>query len=149
MQYREGLVPSFNRHLIRVKDKLADKKGKVTWGLYNSESNESKGRDKGSSVIKIFDDEVWKDLYSESSFDSDDGVYKELSKAINRLEDAIKFIGIPSKRVVHNCFALEDSENEDEHLPHISDNDDEIEGYDSEYVQPEVYDNFSETSDLL
>ncbi|KAK9225480.1 hypothetical protein WN943_010522 [Citrus x changshan-huyou] len=119
-EYREGLVQSFNRHLIRVKDKLADKKGKV-----------------------------WKDLYLGSSFDSDDGVYKELSKAINRLEDAIKFVGIPSKRVVQNCFALEDSENEDEHLRHISDNDDEIEGYDLEYVQPEVYDNFSETSDLL
>lgn len=93
--------------------------------------------------MKIFDNEVWKDLYSESSFDSDDGVYKELTKVIRRLEDAIKFVGIPNKRVIQNCFALKDSENEDEPLPYINDNDDEIEGYDSEYVQPEVYDNFS------
>lgn len=50
--------------------------------------------------MKISDDEVWKDLYLESSFDSDDGVYKELSKAIHRLEDAIKYVGIPGKRVV-------------------------------------------------
>lgn len=103
------MAQSFNHHLIRVKDKLADKRGKVTWGLYDSESNESKGRDKGSSAIKISDDKVWEDLYSESSFDSDDGVYKELSKAIHRLEDAIKFVGIPGKRVVKNYFALEDS----------------------------------------
>ena len=58
LQYGERLVQSFNRHLIRVKDKLANKRGKVTWGLYDSESNESKGRYKGSSAIKIFDYEV-------------------------------------------------------------------------------------------
>ncbi|GAY69181.1 hypothetical protein CUMW_270020, partial [Citrus unshiu] len=149
LQYGEDLVQSCNRHLTTVEEKLAEKKRKAAGGLHDNESNKSRGRDKGGSAVKISDDEVWRDLYSGSDSDSDDAIYKELGKAIHRLEDAIKSVGIPSKSVVQNPFAVEDSESEDDPLPHISDNDDEMEGYDSEYEWVQVEDNFDETPDLL
>lgn len=145
----EDLVQSCNRHLATVEEKLAKKKGKAAGVLHDNESNQSRGRDKGGSAMKISDDEVWRDLYSESDSNSDDAIYKELGKAIHRLKDAIKSIGIPNKSVVQNPFAIEDSESEDDPLPHISDNDDEMEGYDSEYEWVQVEDNFDETPDLL
>ncbi|GAY67827.1 hypothetical protein CUMW_259550 [Citrus unshiu] len=149
LQYGEDLVQSCNRHLATVEEKLAEKRGKAARGLHDNESNKCRGKDKGGSAVKISDDEVWRDLYSESDSDSDDAIYKELGKAIHRLEDAIKSVGIPSKSVVQNPFAVEDSESEDDPLPHISDNDDEMEGYDSEYEWVQVEDNFDETPDLL
>ncbi|XP_024948537.1 uncharacterized protein LOC102622519 isoform X2 [Citrus sinensis] len=149
LQYGEDLVQSCTRHLATVEEKLAEKRGKAAGGLHDNESNKCRGKDKGGSAVKISDDEVWRDLYSESDSDSDDAIYKELGKAIHRLEDAIKSVGIPSKSVVQNPFAVEDSESEDDPLPHISDNDDEMEGYDSEYEWVQVEDNFDETPDLL
>lgn len=58
LQYGEDLVQSCNRHLETVEEKLAEKRGKAAGVSHDNESNQSRGRDKGGSAIKISDHEV-------------------------------------------------------------------------------------------
>lgn len=84
-------------------------------------------------------------MFSESKINSDsEQLYQHLWTALDGLENAILNVDLIIDRVQNNPFAIDDRDDRMNQLRHVSDADDDIEGYDSEGDMVELKDDLTD-----
>lgn len=92
-----------------------------------------KHKDKVDSGREIASCEMWRESWHASNSDSNDKViYKHLWIAIERINSAIKSINVPLDVINDNLFYVDVLDEENDLLAYTSDNEEDVEGYESE-----------------